>query len=173
MKLVHWVRFTWDLAKLPPLTCKLPQHYQIAPATREEENELRQVISRSFVLDATWNPAMQQVMQMIESWLDEAFATPSTIFLALRHGLRIIGVSVLLPFPSGENHLTPGPCVLVEYRNRGFGTSLLEHSLQALREAGVSRASTISKENAPVARFLYPKFSGVLAPNDHTPLLAA
>ncbi len=173
MKLLRWVRFTWDLAKLPPSTCELPEHYQIAPAAREEESELRQVISRSFVLDATWNPATQDVRQMIDAWLDEAFASPSTIFLALRHGLRIIGVSVLSPYPAGENHLTPGPCVLVEYRNRGFGTGLLEHSLRALREAGVSRAITISKENAPAARFLYPKFSGVLTPNNHTPLLAA
>jgi GNAT superfamily N-acetyltransferase len=69
--------------------------------------------------------------------------------------------------------ILPGPCVLVEYRNRGFGTGLLKHSLQALREAGVTRAVAVSKENAPVAKFLYPKFNGVLTPGDHTPLLAA
>jgi GNAT superfamily N-acetyltransferase len=134
---------------------------------------LRQIISRSFVLDATWNPAMQEVMQTIDIWLEAAFASPATIFLTLRHGLRIIGTSVLSPGPILENHLTPGPCVIVEYRNRGFGTRLLEQSLQALREAGISRAFAISKADAPVAKFLYPKFNGILTPHDHAPLLAA
>jgi hypothetical protein len=93
MKLVNWVRFSWDLTKLPPLDCELPEHYEIAPASREDEVELRKVISRSIVLDATWNPAMQEVMQTINAWLDEAFASPTSIFLALRHGTRIIGAA--------------------------------------------------------------------------------
>ena len=104
MKLVNWVRFSWDLTKLPPLDCKLPEHYEIAPASREDETELRKVISRSIVLDATWNPAMQEVMQTINTWLDEAFASPTSIFLALRHGARIIGASILSPIRR-ENHL--------------------------------------------------------------------
>jgi len=173
MKLVNWVRFSWDLTKLPPLSCELPEHYTIAPTPPEDESELRKVISRSIVLDATWNPAMQEVMQTIDTWLDEAFASPTGIFLALRHGFRIIGVSILLPDPSGDNHFAPGPCVLVEYRNRGFGTGLLEHSLRVLRDAGVAEAVAVSKENAPVAKFLYRKFNGALIPGDHTPLLAA
>ncbi|MEP6685696.1 MAG: GNAT family N-acetyltransferase [Verrucomicrobiota bacterium] len=173
MKLVQWVQFSWDLTKLPPLDCELPEHYEIAPASREDETELRKVISHSIVLDATWNPAMQEVMQTINAWLDEAFASPTSIFLALRHGLRIIGASILLPDPSRQNHLAPGPCVLVEYRNRGFGTRLLEHSLQALREAGVAEAVAASKEKTPGAKFLYPKFNGILKRGDHTPLLAA
>ena len=173
MKLVNWVRFSWDLTKLPPQNRELPEHYEFAPASREDEAELRKVISRSIVLDATWNAAMQEVMQTINAWLDGAFASPTSILLALRHGTRIIGASILSPDSSGENHFTPGPCVLVEYRNRGFGTGLLEHSLRALREAGVTRAIAVSKENAPVAKFLYPKFNGVLTPGDHKPLLAA
>jgi GNAT superfamily N-acetyltransferase len=173
MKLVNWVQFTWDLTRLPPLDRELPEHYQIARAAREDESELRKVISHAFVLDAAWNPAMQAVMQTIDVWLDDAFASPTSIFLALRHGLRIIGTSVLTVDPLAEDHLTPGPCVLVEYRNRGFGTLLLEHSLQALREAGVSRAVAVSKANSPVAKFLYPKFNAILTSGDHTPLLAA
>jgi hypothetical protein len=173
MKLVNWVRFSWDLTKLPPLDCQLPEHYEIAPTSQEDESELRKVISRSIVLDATWNPAMNEVRQTIDAWLDEAFASPTSIFLALRHGLRIIGASILSPDSLGENHLIPGPCVLVEYRNRGFGTGLLEHSLLALRAAGVSQAVTVSKQSTPAAKFLYRKFNGVLTPGDYTPLLAA
>ena len=173
MKLVNWVRFSWDITNLPLSARELPEHYEIAPTSPEDERELRKVISRSIVLDATWNPAMKEVMQAIDTWLDEAFASPTGIFLALHHGLRIIGASILLTDPSGENHFAPGPCVLVEYRNRGFGTALLEYSLRALHNAGVAEAVAVSKENAPVAKFLYPKFNGALTPGDHSPLLAA
>ena len=56
------------------------------------------------------------------------------VCLALRHGLRIIGADVLVADPARENHLTPGPCILMEYRNRGFGTALLGESLRQLRQ---------------------------------------
>jgi hypothetical protein len=49
---------------------------------------------------------------------------------------------------------------------------LLEQSLRQLQEASLSRAAALTKRNAPVARFLYPKFNGILTPGD-TPLLAA
>ncbi len=173
MKLLNWVRFTWDLAKLPPIVSELPEHYQIAPATKEDENELRKVFSSSFVLDPIWNPAMQEVMPTIQSWLNHAFVSEKSMCLALRHGSRIIGASVLSLDPEADNHLAPGPCILMEYRNRDFGTRLLESSLKSLREAGVLSATGIAREDAPVARFLYTKFGGVSAPAEFMPLLAA
>ena len=84
----------------------------------------------------------------------------------------MIGASILLPDPTAGNHLAPGPCVLMEYRNRGLGTALLVESLRQLRAAGLSRASGLAKNNAPVAKFLYPKFNGVVTPGD-TPALVA
>ena len=103
---------------------------------------------------------------MVNGWLEEAFAPEKNrICLTLRHGLRIIGPSVLVARPrGGEDQLTPGPCVLMEYRNRGFGTALLEESLRQLQAAGLTRAATATKGNAPVSKFLYPKFNGVLTP---------
>jgi hypothetical protein len=173
MKLVHWVRFSWDLEMLPTLTSALPAHYSFATATRADEMELRAVIGRSFTQDTSWSDAIHEVNDMIEGWLERAFEpTKSGICLALRHGLRMIGAAILIPDPAVENQLSPGPCVLMEYRNRGLGTALLGESLCQLREAGLSHAAALTKSNAPVAKFLYPKFNGVLAPGD-TPLLAA
>ncbi|MEO7723486.1 MAG: GNAT family N-acetyltransferase [Chthoniobacterales bacterium] len=60
----------------------------------------------------------------------------------------------------------------MEYRNRGLGTALLRESLRQLRAAGLYRATGFTKGNAPAAKFLYPKFNGVLTPGD-TPLPAA
>ena len=172
MNLSNWIRFRWDLTQLPSFQNELPEHYEISPATAEDETELRKVISSSFVLDPAWSPAMQDVTERIELWLERAFASPTCTFLALRHGLRIIGAAVISHDPEAEIHLTPGPCISMEYRNRGFGTRLLEQSLTKLREAGLKEAIGVAKENAPVTKFLYPKFNGTASPHDFTPLVA-
>jgi hypothetical protein len=173
MKLLGWVRYTWDLTSVTLPVSELPEHFQIGAATDEDEMELRKVFSSSFVLDPFWNPAVHDVMHAVDVWLDHAFASDLSTCLALRHGNRIIGASVVCVDPQAENNLAPGPSVMMEYRNRGFGTLLFERSLHLLREAGLVRASGIARENAPVARFLYPKFGGLSEPAEPAPTLAA
>lgn len=173
MKLLGWVRFTWELKELPPLMAELPEHYHIGPATDDDELALRKVFSSSFMLDPIWNPAIGPIMQVMDAWLDHAIEAELIMCLVLRHGQGIIGASILSFDPEAGNHLAPGPSILMEYRNRGLGTSLLERSLDTLRQAGLVRASGIARENAPVARFLYPKFGGVTEHLDPTALLAA
>jgi predicted GNAT family acetyltransferase len=173
MKLSNWIRFTWDLTQLPVFENALPEHYEIGLATAEDETELRKIISTSFVLDPMWSPALQEVTEKIEGWLERAFGSSNCIFLALRHGTRIIGATVLSAQPDSDMHLIPGPCVSMEYRNRGFGTRLLEQSLTRLRDAGVVQASGVAKENVPVSKFLYPKFNATSSSYDFTPLVPA
>jgi GNAT superfamily N-acetyltransferase len=160
MKLVQWVHFTWDLDKLPTLCAALPAHYFLTTANQTDEKELRTVIGRSFVQDTAWGDAIHEVNAMLDGWLARAFEPEkSGICLALRHGLRMIGASILIPDAADGNHLTPGPCVLMEYRNRGLGTALLGESLRQLRDAGLS-CRRAHENNAPAAKFLYPKFNG-------------
>lgn len=173
MKLSNWIRFTWDLTQLPAFEDALPEHYEIGPATAEEEMELRKIISSSFVLDPMWSPALQEVTEKIQAWLDSAFASSDCVFLALRHGTRIIGASVLSTKPDADMQLIPGPCISTEYRNRGFGTRLLEQALTRLREAGLTQAAGVAKENVPASKFLYPKFNATSSPYDFTPLVPA
>jgi GNAT superfamily N-acetyltransferase len=173
MKLVRWVRFTWDLEKLPATEPALPAHYHFAPATEADETEVRTVITRSFAHDSSWGEAIHEVNSLLDGWLTRAFDPENQAqCLTLRHGVRIIGALVLDPDPASENNLSPGPCVLLEYRNRGLGVALLGESLRVLRQLGLSRAHARAKSNSPVARFLYPKYNGTPAPDD-TPLLAA
>lgn len=173
LKPLSWVRFTWDLANLPANESELPAHYQINRATAEDSTELRKVFSSSFMLDPVWSPAIGDVMQKVQSWLDHAFDTEGTVALALRHGSRIIGATLLSLDPKIDNHLAPGPTVSIEYRNRGFGTLLLERSLSVLREAGLTQARGLARDIAPAAKFLYPKFAGVPSPVDIGALVAA
>ena len=171
MKLSNWIRFTWDLTRLPSFDNTLPEHYEIGPATAEDEKELRKIISSSFVLDPMWSPELQEVTEKIESWLERAFASPACSFLALRHGNRIIGASVISTEAEADMHLIPGPCISMEYRNRGFGTRLFEQALSRLREAGLREAAGVAKENLPVSKFLYPKFSATSSSYDFTSLV--
>lgn len=173
MKLLKWVQFTWDLAKIPASAGILPAHYKISPATAEDEMALRKVVSSSFLLDPAWNSAIGEVMRSIQSRLDAALADDNQTCLALRHGQRIIGAAVLHPDISAIEHLAIGPSILAEYRNRGFGTCLLEASLAWLRDAGLSRASAMSPDYVPATKFLYPKFSGTAVRVEPNVLLAA
>ena len=173
MKLLKWARFTWDLTKLPLQDVALPQHYAIAPAGPEDEQGLRKVFSSSFLLDPTWSSAIGEVMEAIQSRLDLALVSDKYTCLALRHGTRIIGAAVLALDENAEDQLAPGPSILMEYRNRGFGTRLLHRSLLWLRESGLTRASGIALNYAPVAKFLYPKLGGVVTRAESVALLAA
>ncbi|MDQ6833262.1 MAG: GNAT family N-acetyltransferase [Chloroflexota bacterium] len=172
--LINWIQFTWDLNALPLRQPELPEHYQISRAMPEDEPELRKVISSSFSLDPAWNASMQEIAGAIDSWLERAAAPEgNTVCLALRHGLRIIGATVLTLADEAENHLAPGPCILVEYRNRGYGTRLLEASLRTLQEAGLHVARGIAQEHSPATKFLYPKFNSTLSNLEVSPLVAA
>jgi hypothetical protein len=173
MKPLSWVRFTWDLSRLPATPADLPPHYQISRATTDDTVELRKVFSSSFMLDPVWSPAIGEVMQKVQSWLDQAFHSTNSACLALRHGSRIIGATLLALDRNSDNHLAPGPTILMEYRNRGFGTLLLDRSLAGLREAGLAHASALARDITPAARFLYPKFGSVSAPVDVRSLAAA
>ncbi|MEO6872419.1 MAG: GNAT family N-acetyltransferase, partial [Chthoniobacterales bacterium] len=123
--------------------------------------------------DSSWGEAIHEVNNLLDGWLARAFDPENQVqCLTLRHGGRIIGALILNSDPSSENHLSPGPCVVLEYRNRGLGAALLGEALRVLREAGLTRARARAKVNSPVARFLYSKFNGTSAPDDK-PLLAA
>lgn len=167
VRITTWVSFHWDLLTESPAG-RTPSHYCLEP-DNEAGSELRGVIAKSLALDPSWNPTLHEVSATIEGAIRRASNSPELTWLALRHGPRAIG-AILLD-PSAPEQFVVGPCVLMEYRNRGFGTLLLGHALCRLREKGVLRPCAVTREGAPVARFLYPKFGGVASPI--APLLAA
>jgi hypothetical protein len=171
MKRTRWVSFAWDLAKVELPELALPRHYRIGATEAEDQEELQRVISKSLALDPSWNATLPDVKATVTASIARTSAGASTVHLTLRHGARIIGGTLLAPEVTATEHLVPGPCILMEYRNRGLGTSLLVAALRQLRDAGVTRACAITREGSPAARFLYPKFSG--NPSPIAPLLAA
>ena len=175
-----WVRFTWELDRLPATPVPLPPRYGVRlGGSREDDREaVWKVVADSLALDPSWNETFSEVRPLLRAQTDEAFDVvspghrPEASCLALTHGTRIIGVSVFTPDPEAENHLLTGPCVFMEYRNRGLGTCLLDRTLRELRDAGRSRVHGVTKRGAGAAQFVYPKFAGRHADFELETLLA-
>jgi N-acetylglutamate synthase-like GNAT family acetyltransferase len=173
MKLVRWKRFTWQIKELPPLEPKLPSHFIVRPATREEARAVAHVVLTAYSLDSTWSDTLNTFRDRLEMQLELAFQRESFPAIVITHGPRIIATSVLNTDPEADSNLVSGPCVLSEYCNRGLGTALLHASLRQLREVGLEHVSAIAKENTTACKFLYPKFGSSSAPCDHAAALAA
>ena len=171
MKLVRWKRFIWDLAKLPPFEVKFPEQYQFRDASRDEAKAVTSVIFTAFSLDTAWSDTLKIFRERLEAQLEQAFAREAVPALVITHGQRIIAASALCTDADAESNLISGPCVLVEYCNRGLGTALLHYTLRQLKSAGLGRAAGITKDNVAAGKFVYPKFGSVSAAHDFEPLL--
>jgi len=171
MNITRWVSFTWDLAKADLPALPAPRHYRISVGGAEEQEELQRVINKSLALDPSWNSSLHEAKAIVANSITRAVEVDSTLRLVLRHGTRVIGGTLLGADANAPEQLVPGPCVLMEYRNRGLGTLLLNAALRQLRESGLSRACAITRDRSPAARFVYPKFGG--NPSPIAPLLAA
>jgi hypothetical protein len=171
MKKTRWVNFVWDLAetKLPAVTA--PKQYGLSVVKADVRQQLQKVIEKSFALDPGWNAALHMIDSQVKSSIAAAFDSESATWLALQQGARIVGGTLLMTDPDAPTQLAPGPCVLMEYRNRGLGTFLLSSALRHLRDAGLTRACARTREGSPAARFLYPKFGSQSSLVE--PLLAA
>lgn len=165
MKPVNWAHFSWDLTKSLPARPSLPPSFSVRRSTPEDQDAVQSVVLSSFTLDADWNPFFREVRPLIESALKEVFHEKSDpLCLVLRHGSRIIGASGLSGDRDARNHLLTGPCLAMEYHNRGLASALLAHSLHLLRETGITFVRGATKEGSTAAQFIYPKFSSVRIP---------
>ncbi len=169
MKWIGWTRFSWDLARMTPVYPAVEPQYRIRPALVADEKAVRRMVLAAFTLDADWNYTLGQIREELDAALENLFSEKpqeqaGRACLLVTHGSRIIGASVLNLHREAESHLLTGPCILVEYRNRGLATALLGESLLALREAGVQTAHGLTQTDSPTAQFLYPKFRSLCEP---------
>lgn len=172
MKAVRWTRFTWNAADLPTPAPTLPARYTARGAHREDFETVKQVIFGAFALDSAWSDAMATTREWLEHGIALAFERESVPAVVIQHGQRIIAASALNTELDADTHLISGPCVLMEYHNRGIGSALLYYSLKQLREAGLEQVSGVSKENVAVAKFIYPKFGSKKSAHAFEPGLA-
>lgn len=171
MKLVRWKRFTWDLAKLPTPAPPLVDRYGIRPAFPEDREALLTVVTTAFTLDSAWADTMATVREWLIAYINSAFEKEASPAVVITHGQRIIAASAISTDSEADTNLLSGPCVSMEYRNRGLGTALLYHTLVHLRQAGLAKATGVTKSNVPVAKFVYPKFGSTEVDHEFEPAL--
>lgn len=173
-----WLRFSWDLTKVPTSGSDIPAPYQLRDASAEEEDVVQKVTYSAFSMDSGWGNLQSPFVENIRKQVAAAFEKDAkTRCLVLLHGSRIIGTSVLSLEDGAANNLVTGPCILHEYRSRGLGSHVLHASLLALRESGMKKAFGVTREKTTSARFIYPKFGGVSEPwapdSESAPKIAA
>ncbi len=166
MKLVRWKRFTWDLAKLPPLAHPLPDQYVVRPAARDEAKSVIHVVFTALTLDSAWCDTLKLFRDRLTAQLEQAFVRETAPAMVIMNGPRIVAASVVSTEAGADSHLVSGPCVLGEYCNRGLGTALLHHTLEFLRSTGLEQARGVTKDNVPACKFVYPKFGSTSEPYD-------
>jgi hypothetical protein len=83
-----------------------------------------------------WNAALHMIDAQVKSSTAAAFNSESASWLALQHGARIVGGTLLMTDPDAPAQLVPGPCILMEYRNRGLGSLLLCSAFPICETAG-------------------------------------
>ncbi|HEX8371451.1 MAG TPA: GNAT family N-acetyltransferase [Chthoniobacterales bacterium] len=173
MKLTNWLKFIWDLRTFEAPETSLPSQYVIRRAVRSEEEAVRKAIFSAFSLDSDWSDSLNRIWPTLNEQIGDTFNAKEPKCLVLTHGTRVIGASILSLDSDAANQVVSGPCILVEYRNRGLGTQLLAASLAFLRESGLETASGITKKSIPAAKFVYHKFGGRSEPCENEPELVA
>lgn len=171
-KPVPIIKIRWDLAQLPVPMPEIPKPFAVRTGGAEELEDALRVVEASYDLDPEWSGCDKYVEQTVIPGVKQALAAGGECLFIL-HGNRVIGASVYTPEAGDEGiHLISGPCVLIEYRSRGLGGSLLGATLDALRARGVGEATGRTRPNSSAAKFLATKFGGqpVNTPSPVTPV---
>lgn len=159
-KPVPIIKIRWDLAQLPSPAPEIPKPFAVRTAGEEELEDALRVVEASYDLDPEWSGCDKYVEQTVIPGVKKTLAAGGECIFIL-HGNRVIGASVYTPEAGDEGiHLVSGPCVLIEYRSRGLGGTLLGATLDALRARGLGEAIGRTRPNSSSAKFLATKFGG-------------
>jgi GNAT superfamily N-acetyltransferase len=159
-KPIKLVRFRWNLQDFPTEPPQFPKPYKLREAEKHELSDAMAVVKASYNLDPEWSGYGKHVEDAVLPGLKECFEDEVQCLFVF-HGNRVIAASAFTSEPGDNVHLVTGPCVLIEYRNRGIGGALLAATLSALRSRGVREATGQTRPRTPSAKFLFSKFGGV------------
>ena len=160
MILTTWIQYSWKLAALPSTVPPLESNYLVDTAGVEDSARLFAAIDRAHSMEPGWNHDLALRRKLAEELIERDLPAGEVTFVAIKHGLRVIGAAAYRDSAEQVSHLPLGVNVLNEYRNRGLGTFLLYECLRRLRDRGLETARCVTKKGLTADRFLYPKFKG-------------
>ena len=121
MKLSTWVQFTWNLEALPKEVPPIDARYTVEAASPED----RRFFPPPSAARSPWSRRGATTsagrVKLAEELIDVAFPAGEVVFVAVKHGARIIAASAIRDSGDQVSNLPVGVCVLNEYRCRGLG----------------------------------------------------
>jgi ribosomal protein S18 acetylase RimI-like enzyme len=168
----EWIKFTWDLAKLPAFEKKLGPNMEIRPGLPSEKDKIWTAVERSYQAEQGWGillpSRLKELKELVYKGLDEGFLE----VLVLEDGKRIVGASGMIVQADTPRQLATGICVTEEYRCRGFGAAVLYQSLKFLAEKKVEHAAVVTRSNVAAHKYLYEKFGSHSDKMENLPTLS-
>lgn len=158
-KQIELTKFQWKLDSVPSDAGVVPLPFTLRTAAEQELEEAINVIQASYNLDHQWSGCARYIDNIVVLAVEQIFKADCTC-LFVQHGNRVIAASAYSLDPINGVNLVSGPCVYMEYRNRGIGGALLGATLLALRDLGVKEAIGQALPGSPAAKYLCSKFSG-------------
>jgi hypothetical protein len=74
MKLLGWLRFTWESKTLPRASYLITEEYSIRRAAKHEKSQAWQVINSCFLLDPCWNEVLNDLLPRMRHDFEEKFS---------------------------------------------------------------------------------------------------
>ena len=112
MMTISWLRFEWDLKKIPADELNVPSPFILSRAQKDDQDAVQKVATNAFSMDTGWSDIQKIFAETILRNVRAGFENDAPGCVIVQHGSRIIGASIVNPSVGAENHLTTGPCVL-------------------------------------------------------------
>jgi N-acetylglutamate synthase-like GNAT family acetyltransferase len=166
----QWIRFSWDLKKLP---AEAPPHevksVELRKAEPDDAHAVWTFLERAFATEQAWGMTLKERMKHLKDAVFQGIEEKNVEYWLLEHGKKIVAGTGLLLDAGAPMQLISGICVMEEYRCRGLGTWLLHAGLKRMADAGLASAAVVTRSNTHAARYLYPKFAATSAPVEAFP----
>ncbi|MDR0533050.1 MAG: GNAT family N-acetyltransferase [Verrucomicrobiales bacterium] len=167
----EWIRFNWDLKKLPADAPQAGNGLEVRLGEEEEAQAITIVVERAYQAEQGWGVVRPQRLKELKEVILRGMDEKNIKVLVLQDGRRIVGASVLCTEADAPRQLVSGICVLEEYHCRGWGSLLLWRSLKFLSEQGLDKASVVTRSNVNAFKHLYPKYHSTRERLEELPVL--
>ncbi len=157
---IKWVKYTWDLNKLPKNDPLMSLRVKLVEPEKVDLNAEFKAMESAYALDTGWGVGLEyrlEELQILCSFCAQD-KEKRVRHLHLMDGKRLVGVSLVSKHMEFPRNLLSGVCIIDEYRCRGAGSLLLYKSLKKLHEEGLSEATAVTKTGISADKFLYGKF---------------
>jgi ribosomal protein S18 acetylase RimI-like enzyme len=155
----EWVRYIWDLRRLPP-SSPLPSPYRTSDASPRQFDEVLAIVVAAYASDAIWAPVIDRIQDRMRARIAETLGALGAAYVAVTDGAEMVAVSGLAREHWTDQNLLTGICVLPRHQRRGIGSWLLGESLRRLREMGLDLARVYTESGSLADRKIYALYGG-------------